>query len=295
MRVYSELMKSLTNGKFTITSEIDSPKGTNTKRIIESAKAMKGYVAAINVVDCPMGSVLMNSLVPCYLLYKATGIESILQMTCRDRNIIGIQADLLGAAALGIKNVLAITGDHPSLGDHPQAKPVFDLDSVQLVKLIRKMVDEGTDLNGNLLDKPPKFHVGVAANPASSPLEPEIIKLEKKVEAGAEFVQTQGIYDMDILDKFLDATSHLDIKMLIGVIPLKSIGMAKFLSVKVPGIVIPGEIIKRLQNANDPIEESISISAEILKDIAERKVAGAHIMAVRMEHIVPRIIEHAGI
>lgn len=290
----SELIKSLESGKFTITAEIEAPKGINTEKIIQNAQLLKGYVTAINVTDCPLGNVMMNSLVPCYLIQEKVGVEAVLQMTCRDRNRIGIQADFLGAAALGIKNILALTGDHPRLGDHPQAKPVFDLDSVQLTMLIKKL-NEGFDFNGHKLEGTPKFHIGVAATPGADPLELEIIKLEKKMEAGAEFVQTQAVYDINILNEFMDAVSHLSTKVLVGVVPLKSAGMAKYMNKHVPGIKIPEDIIKRMEKAGEPIKEGNTIAAEFLKAVKGSKAHGAHIMAVGTQQYVPTIIKQAGL
>lgn len=292
---YSKLMDSLESGKFTITGEIDPPKGANREVIVEQAEALKGHVVAANVTDNPLGIVIMDTLVPCHILQNDVGVEAVYQVTCRDRNRIAIQSDILGAAALNIHNVLALTGDHPKSGDHPQAKPVFDLDSVQLTALIRKMVDEKTDMAGNELNGAPEMHVGVGVNPGLNPLELEILKLEKKIKAGAEFVQTQVVYDEGVLERFLDATSHLDIKVLVGLAPLKSVGMAKFMHAHVPGVVVPEEIMKRLKGAKDIKDESVNITAELIKKIKEMGFAGAHIMPVGMDKMVPEMIKRSGV
>ncbi len=295
MEAYSELMKSLKSGKFTITGEIDPPKGANRESIIKQAKELKPYVVAANVTDNPLGIVFMGTLAVCTIMQNEVGLEAIYQVTCRDRNRIALQSDILGASALGIKNILALTGDHPRLGDHPQAKPVFDLDSVQLVKMIKRLKDEGKDLAGNELDVPPKVHIGVGISPGLEPLELEIIKFEKKVEAGAEFAQTQVVYDTKVLERLKDATSHLDIPILVGVAPLKSVKMAKFMQDNVPGISIPKEIMERLERAKDVKEESINITAELIREIKEMGFAGVHIMPVGMDEYVGEMIKRAGI
>ncbi|MFQ5800099.1 MAG: methylenetetrahydrofolate reductase [Candidatus Hydrothermarchaeales archaeon] len=292
---YSKFMESLQKNKFTISGEVDPPKGANRETIVHQAKLLKPHVVAANVTDNPLGIVIMNTLVPCHILQNEVGLEAVYQVTCRDRNRIAIQSDLLGAAALGIHNVLALTGDHPSLGDHPQAKPVFDLGSVELVGLIRKMVDEETDYAGNKLDVAPKMHIGVALSPGIDPIEPEIMKLEKKIEAGAEFAQTQCVYDTQVLEKLLDATSHLDIPILPGIAPLKSVGMAKFMASNVPGVTVPNEMIDTLKNAKDVKEATVKITAGLLRDIKELGFPGVHIMPVGMDAYVGEIIKRAGI
>ncbi len=292
---YSKLMDSLESGKFTISGEIDPPKGCNREVIIKQAQHIKDHVVAANVTDNPLGIVIMNTLAVCHIIQNEVGLEAVYQITCRDRNRIAIQSDLLGAAALGMHNVLALTGDHPRLGDHPQAKPVFDLDSVQLVALIRKMVDEGKDMAGKNLDVAPKMHVGVALSPGVKPLATEIIKFEKKIEAGAEFAQTQIVYDVDVLEKLQKEITHLDIPILVGIAPLKSLGMAKFMAKNVPGVVVPKEIMEKLEKSKDIKETTIEITAQLLRDIKEMGFAGSHIMPVGMDWAVGEIIKRAGI
>ncbi len=292
---YSKLMDSLESGKFTISGEIDPPKGCNRETIVKQAQHIKDHVVAANVTDNPLGIVIMNTLAACHIIQNEVGLEAVYQVTCRDRNRIAIQSDLLGAAALGMHNVLALTGDHPRLGDHPQAKPVFDLDSVQLVALIRKMVDEGKDMAGKNLDVAPKMHVGVALSPGVKPLATEIIKFEKKIEGGAEFAQTQVIYDVDVLEKLQKEITHLDIPILVGIAPLKSLGMAKFMAKNVPGVVVPKEIMEKLEKSKDIKGTTIEITAQLLRDIKEMGFAGAHIMPVGMDWAVGEIIKRAGI
>ncbi|HDH28364.1 MAG TPA: methylenetetrahydrofolate reductase [Euryarchaeota archaeon] len=291
----SKFMESIKSSEFTISGEVDPPKGANRDTIVHQAELLKPHVVAANVTDNPLGIVIMNTLVPCHIMQNEVGLEAVYQVTCRDRNRIAIQSDILGAAALGIKNVLALTGDHPSLGDHPQAKPVFDLGSVELVDLLRTMVHDSTDYAGNKLDVAPEMAIGVALSPGVDPVEPEIMKLEKKIAAGADFAQTQCVYDTGVLEKMLDATSHLDLPILPGIAPLKSVGMAKFMAANVPGVTIPKEMIDTLKNAKDIKDATIEITAGLLHDIKELGFAGVHIMPVGMDAYVGEIIERAGI
>lgn len=293
---FSKLMDSLKSKEFTVSGEVDPPKGANREIIIHQAKLLKDHVVAANVTDNPLGIVIMNTLAACHIIQNEVGLEAVYQVTCRDRNRIGIQSDILGAAALGMHNILALTGDHPRLGDHPQAKPVFDLDSVQLVSLIKKMVGEGKDMAGNKLNVAPQMHIGVALSPGVKPLEPEVIKFEKKIEAGADFAQTQVVYDTEVLERLKDAISHLDgIPILVGIAPLKSLGMAKFMAKNVPGVVVPKEVMDKLEKSKDIKETTIDITADLLRDIKELGFAGAHIMPVGMDWAVGEIIKRAGI
>lgn len=292
---FSNLMRSLESKKFTITGEIDPPKGANREVVIRQARLLKEHVVAANVTDNPLGIMFMSGLACCAIMQSEVGLEAVYQATCRDRNRIVLQSDILGAAALGIRNVLALTGDHPSLGDHPHAKPVFDLDSVQLTAMLRKMVDEKKDLAGNKLNAAPEVHIGVALSPGLSPLEPEIIKLEKKIKAGAEFAQTQVVYDVKVMEKLREAIAHLDIPVLVGIAPLKSLGMAKFMAKNVPGVVVPQEIIEKLEKSKNVKETTIEITADLLREIKEIRFAGVHIMPVGMEDAVGEIIKRSGV
>lgn len=243
----------------------------------------------------------MSGLFPIHMIQDKLGLEMIYQLTCRDRNRIALLSELLAAGASGVRNILALTGDHTSLGDTPEAKPVFDLDSAQFTYMIRRLVDEGTDLNGNKIENPPKFHVGVAGNPNADPLEPELLKIERKVAVGAEFIQTQVVYEMEKAKKFLDEISYLKVPTLIGICPLKSLGMAKWLDKECPGITIPTEIMERLTRAKKKgktgiLEENLEIFGEFLRELKQNThAAGCHIMAVGFEWIVPKIVERAGL
>ncbi|MEI6862942.1 MAG: methylenetetrahydrofolate reductase, partial [Candidatus Omnitrophota bacterium] len=211
-------------GKFIVTSEIGPPKGTDVKEILEDAELIKNRVDAINVTDLQSSMMKVGSLAVCRLL-KERGIEPIFQLTCRDRNRLALQSDLLSASILGIENVLILTGDYPILGDHPEAKPVFDLGSVQLLETA-KMLASGKDMKGNPLKGTPKFCLGAVVNPGADPLEPEIIKMEQKVKAGAEFFQTQAVYDIELFRNFIDAARHVKVPIFAGIVLLKSAGMA---------------------------------------------------------------------
>lgn len=298
--IYSDLMKQLAEGKFVFTGELEPVKTTSLHEVIEGAKALKGHVVAINITDNPTAFAYMNALVPSYIIQKEVGVEAVYQMTTRDRNRIALISDLLAAGALGIKNILALTGDHPQVGDNPQAKPVFDLDSATFVYMIRKMVDEGIDLNNNKIENPPKFHVGIAANPNADPLEPEILKIERKVKLGAEFIQTQCVYDVEQAKSFMKAMSYLKIPVLIGIAPFKSIAMMKWMVQFVPGIKVPEELQQRLRQAKQKggkeavFQENIEIFSDLIREIRKTKAAGIHMMAVGFEWIVPKIIERSG-
>ena len=229
--------EKINKGEFVVTSEIGPPRGTDIHEAIEDAVLIKDKVDAVNVTDLQSSVMRVGSLAISRLL-KEKGIEPILQMTCRDRNRLALQSDLLSATVLGIENVLLLTGDHTTLGDHPDAKPVFDLDSVQLIQ-VAKTLEEGKDMKGNELKGSPKFCLGAVVNPGAEPLEPEIIKMEKKIDAGAQFFQTQAVYDIDQYKRFLDKTKHLKTTILAGIVLLKSAGMAKYMNENVSGVHVP--------------------------------------------------------
>jgi 5,10-methylenetetrahydrofolate reductase len=304
--VFSDLMKSIRAGKFTFTGELEPEKIGDMTEVIEGAKKLVGHVVAANVTDIPQSFAYMNSLGPSYVIQSEAGLEAICQMTCRDRNRLGLFADLLAAGALGIKNILALTGDHPSLGDTPEAKPVFDLDSASLTYLIRKITDEGVDLHGNTIHQPPKFHVGVAINPGARPLEPEILKLKRKALIGAEFAQTQVVYEIDATKQFLDAIKQIKIPTLIGICPLKSYKVAAWMDKFCPGIHIPKDLMSQLETI-DKIEDktqrkghyqelNIEYFSNFIRELKNTtNAAGCHIMAVGFEEIVKEIIAASGI
>jgi len=300
-KIFSDLMREIKAGKFVFTGELEPEKTTDLSDMIEATKPLKGYVVACNVTDGPRACAYMSSLVASYILQRETGIEMIYQLVCRDRNLIALTADLLGAGALGIRNVLALAGDHTSLGDTPEAKPVFDVDSAQLTYLIKRMVDEGVDMYGAKIHNPPKFHVGVAANPNANPLEPELLKVERKVTAGADFIQTQVVFDIDLAKDFVKEVEKLNIPVLVGIFPMKNYGIAKFFDQNVPGVSVPRELLERLKKVseiedkkvrNEKYDEvNLDFFTSFVKELKKTKAAGCHIMAVRYERLIPKLVE----
>jgi len=284
------LQESLASGKFVATSEIGPPKGTNIQEMLHDAELLRGRVDGINVTDLQSSVMRLGSLAVCHLL-KEKGLEPIFQMTCRDRNRLALQADLLSASVLGIRNVLALTGDYASLGDHPQAKPVFDLDSVSLIGVIKKL-EAGTDMVGNPLNGVPKFFVGAVVNPGGNPLEAQIIKMEKKIKAGASFFQTQAVYDVGAFEKFMRRVAPFKIPVLAGIILLKSAGMARFMNKNVAGVFVPEPLIQRMAKAEDRVKTSIEIAAELIKDL-KGMCQGVHIMPIGWESKVPAVLDVA--
>lgn len=280
-------------GKFLLTSEIGPPKGIETKAILEDAELVRGRVDAINVTDLQSSVMRLGSLVVCSLL-KQKGFEPIFQVTCRDRNRLALQSDILSAAALGIENLLILTGDHPTLGDHPEAKPVFDLDSVQLLQVVKKL-QEGLDMKGNKLEgAAPKFCLGAVVNPGADPIEPQIIKMEKKIEAGAEFFQTQAVYDIKTFENFLSKIKHLKATILAGIVLLKSAGMARYMNKNVAGVFVPDNFIKEMEETKDKSAKSIEIAARLIKDL-KPMCEGMHIMPIGWDKKVPLVLDAAGL
>ncbi len=287
---FKEKMQS---GKFLLTSEIGPPKGIETRIILEDAELIRGRVDAINVTDLQSSMMRLGSLVVCGLL-KQKGFEPIFQVTCRDRNRLALQSDILSAAALGIEDLLILTGDHPTLGDHPEAKPVFDLDSVQLLQVVKKL-QEGCDMKGNKLEgQPPKFCVGAVVNPGADPIEPQIIKMEKKIEAGAEFFQTQAVYDINIFENFLSKIKHLKTTILAGIVLLKSAGMARYMNKNVAGVFVPDNLIKEMEETKDKSAKSIEIAARLIKEL-KPVCQGIHIMSIGWDKKVPLVLDAAGL
>ncbi len=287
----SELFKK---GKFVITSEIGPPKGTNVEPLLKEAEELKGKVDAINVTDIQSSVMRLGSMAVCKLL-KDRGIEPVFQLTCRDRNRLALQSDLLSAYVLGIENVLCLTGDHTVLGDHPQSKPVFDLDSVNLLRAAKTLC-EGKDMVGNNLDGSPDFCLGAVANPGADPLEPQIIKMEAKVEAGAEFFQTQTVYDVKQFEKFIRATEYLKVPIMVGIVMLKSAGMARFMNANVAGVYVPDKLIKIMAKASkeERPKKSIEITASLIKEM-KGMCQGVHIMPLGWDKYVPDVLEKAGL
>ncbi|OGW78509.1 MAG: 5,10-methylenetetrahydrofolate reductase [Omnitrophica bacterium RIFCSPLOWO2_02_FULL_45_16] len=276
--------------KFIVTSEIGPPKGIDIKEALEDADLIKGKVDAINVTDLQSSVMRLGSLAVCHLL-KDRSIEPIFQIACRDRNRLALQSDLLSAAALGIENVLALTGDYTTLGDHPEAKPVFDLGSIELLDVI-KTLQEGKDMKGNALKGAPKFCVGAVVNPGADPLEPEIIKMEKKISSGALFFQTQAVYDIELFKRFLDAAKHLKTTILAGIVLLKSAGMAKYMNKNVAGVFVPDSLIKEMEETKDKSAQSIEIAARLIKDL-KPLCQGIHIMPIGWDRKVPLVLSAA--
>lgn len=299
MEVKSHLHKVLSSGQFVVTAEIGPPRNADPEVIRKKARILKGYVDAVNITDCQTAIVRVSSIASAVLV-MAEGLESVAQMTCRDRNRIGIQADLLGASALGIRNLLCLTGDHPKFGNHPMAKPVFDLDSIQLLQLVKDL-EEGKFANGEeIKGKRPVFFRGAAENPFAEPYDFRAIRLAKKIKAGAQFIQTQIIYNVERFRKFMEEAKNLGlldkVYILAGVTPPKSLGMAKYMKHHVPGLDVPDEIIKRLESAKDVKEEGINIVVDIIQQVREIPgVKGVHIMAIEWEEAVPEIVKRVGL
>jgi methylenetetrahydrofolate reductase (NADPH) len=286
-----KLSKALQNGDFVITSELGPPKGVDTGPMLEEAEHLRDRVTAINVTDQQSSVMRLGSLAVCRLL-KEWGVEPVFQITCRDRNRIALQSDLLSAAALGVQNVLCLTGDHVSLGDHPDAKPVFDLDSVSLLHTAKQLM-EGHDLSGAELAGKPDFCLGAVVAPAAEPLEPQLIKMERKVRAGACFFQTQAVFDSDQFARFMEQAKHFNVPILVGIIPLKSAGMARFMNRNVAGVNVPESLIEEMASATDRLAKSIEISARLIRGMKDL-CQGVHLMPVGWEKHVPAILDAAG-
>jgi len=290
-----KLAEAFKQGKFAVTCEVGPPKGIEVEGLIEELQALKGKVDAFNVTDLQSSVLRVGSMAVCRLL-KEKGLEPIMQLTCRDRNRLGLQSDILSAAILGIENLLCLTGDHPKLGDHPQAMPVFDLDSVQLLAAIKDLM-AGRDMAGNDLEgRPPQFFLGAAVTPGADPLEPHIIKMEKKVKAGAQFFQTQAVYEVDKFADFMKKTEHLNVPVMAGIVFLKSAGMAKFMNANIAGIHVPDQIINELAGApkEKRLETSLEISARLIKQIKDL-CQGVHLMTLGWEKHIPKVLELAGL
>jgi methylenetetrahydrofolate reductase (NADPH) len=290
---FREVLKS---GQFVITSEIGPPKGTNIEKMLHHIDLLKDKVAALNVTDHQSSVMRFPSIGGC-LAIKERGGEPILQVTCRDRNRLALQAELLFAYTRGIRNILCLTGDAVVVGDHKAAKGVFDLDSTQLLRAIRQM-EAGKDLGGNDLDGAVEFCAGAIVTPEANPIEPQLIKFEKKVEAGAEFFQTQAIYDLDKFAKFMEYARKFPVKILAGIILLVSARMAKYMTENVPGVFVPQSLIDELASApkGEALNKGIEIAARMIATIQKESMCdGVHVMAIGKEEVVPDILKAAGL
>ncbi len=286
--------EKLNSGEFVVTTEVGPPKSVDISEMVHHIEILKDKVDAINITDHQSSVMRFPSIGGC-LLVKERGGEPILQMTCRDRNRMALQADLLLAYSRGIVNVLCLTGDSVDVGDHKEAKPVFDLDSVQLLKMIRTM-ESGTDMAGNELKSAPRFFIGASVHPEADFIEPQLVKFDKKIAAGAQFFQTQGIFDLASLRRFMQYASQFNAKILAGIIVLSSAAMARYMNNNVPGIIVAKAIIDELAavEKGKGLSKGIEITARLIKTIREEKLChGVHIMAVGNESVVPDILEAA--
>jgi methylenetetrahydrofolate reductase (NADPH) len=299
MKAGTNLEKILESGRFAVTAEAGPPKGTSAAVVQKKGELLRNCCDAVNVTDNQTAIVRMSSLAGCLLL-KQAGVEPVMQMVVRDRNRLALQSDVLGAVAMGIGNFLCLSGDHQKFGNHPTAKGVFDIDSIQLIQMLKKMRDEKKFLCGEDISGEVPIYIGAAANPFADPFEFRVKRLAKKVKAGADFIQTQAVYDVPkfirymemVCDQGLDRQVHI----LAGVIPIKSVGMARYMRDYVSGVSVPDEIVTRLEKAEKAKDEGVKIILDIIEQLKEIPgVHGIHIMAVGWEDIVPEMIEKAGL
>ena len=292
----SRLEQTLKSGRLAITAEISPPKHASATEIRQQARLLSSYIDAANITDCQTAVVRMSSICAgAHILQE--GVEPVIQMTCRDRNRIAMQSDLLGAYSLGLRNLLCLSGDHQSFGNHPTAKNVYDVDSIQLIQMVKRMKDEELFFSGEKIKScAPRFFVGAVANPFADPFEYRVDRLEKKIEAGAEFIQTQSIFDLERFAAFMERCTarglHERAYILAGVTPLRSWRAAKFLQTGVPGMIMPEDVVQRLKGAEDPAAEGKLICLEQIKYIREHitGVAGFHLIAIAWPEVVPELV-----
>lgn len=301
LNTQSKLEKVFKGGHIAVTSECGPPRSSDAEGIIKKGLLLKDHVDSINITDNQTSVCRLCSLASCIHL-KKEGLEPVLQMVVRDRNRIALQSDLLGAASFGINNVLCLSGDHQSFGDHPKSQNVFDLDSIQWIQTVRHMRDEGKFLGGDEIKVPPKLFVGAAANPFADPFKIRVPRLAKKVAAGAEFIQTQCVYNLDKFEKWMEGVRerglHEKVYIMAGITPMRSVGMAKYMAKAVPGMDVPEELIKRLSGVpkDKQSQEGINVAVEAIQRLKECKgVSGFHIMAIEWEEKVPEMVERAGL
>jgi methylenetetrahydrofolate reductase (NADPH) len=292
----SNLEKVLSEDKFAVTTEVGPPKGADSSKIEDKANIVKGWADAYNVTDNQTAVVRLSSMGGSFILLKM-GLEPIMQMTCRDRNRISLQSDVLGATSVGVRNILFLTGDHQSFGNHPDAKGVFDIDSIQLLEIVRDMRDKGLFQSGDkILSGNPDVFIGAAANPFAEPYELRVDRLEKKINAGADFIQTQSVFNMDRFNIWMDEirSRGLDKKVhiLAGITPLKSLKMAKRMKFHVPGVDISDEIYERIKNANNPKEEGYNLTLDLINNVKKiNGIHGLHITALFWEDVIPQLVK----
>ena len=293
----SNLQKVLEAGHFSVSAEIGPPMSANAEYVVNKAVELRGLVDAANVTDNQTAIVRMSSIAASYLAHT-NGVEPIVQMTCRDRNRIAMQSDLLGAYALGLKNLLCLSGDHQTFGNHPQSKNVYDIDSIQLIDALRRLKEEKVFIGGSACRVPPEFFLGGTVNPFADPVELQIIRLQKKVRAGAQFIQTQAIYDVDRFAHWMEEIRRLGLHektyILAGILVNKSLRSIQ-MTQQVPGMLVPDALVERMAGAANPEEEGVRIALELIDQLRGIEgVSGIHIMAVGWEEIVPSIVEKAG-
>jgi methylenetetrahydrofolate reductase (NADPH) len=300
MKDISRLASVLKEGNFIVTAEIGPPKNADAEKIRSKAQSLKEYADAFNLTDNQTAVVRLSSLAGSILI-KELGLEPIMQITCRDRNRLALQSDILGACALGIRNVLCLTGDHQSFGNHPQTKGVYDIDSIQLLSIYQNMRDNHRFASGDIIkEMPPKLFLGAAINPFAEPYDFRIQRLEKKIDAGAQFIQTQSVYNIDFFMNWIDEvhSSGLDKKVhiLAGVTPLKSIKMTERMKFVVPGVDIPDEIYNRMKQSTDQKAEGYAIALDTIRELRHMQgLHGIHITALFWEDIIPRLVQEAGL
>ncbi|WP_022668678.1 methylenetetrahydrofolate reductase [Desulfospira joergensenii] len=301
MKTESRLEKVLASGALAVTSEVGPPRGCNVEIVKEKANMIKDYVDGINITDNQTAMVRMSSIAGGVII-KQMGLDPIIQMVSRDRNRLAMQADIIGAYSLGINTMLCLSGDHPKFGDHPMAKSVYDLDSINMIKMVKDMRDESMFQGGADIKNPPKMFIGAAANPFADPFELRVMRLAKKVAAGVDFIQTQCIFNLDKFEKWMEGVCdrglHEKVYILAGITPMKSLGMARYMRNKVPGMDVPDEVIKRLEGVTKEKqpEEGIKMAIEQMERLKECKgVAGFHIMAIEWEERVHELVEGAGL
>ena len=300
MKSGSNLEKVLTAGKFAVTAELGPPQNANTEAVIKKAKHSLGVAEAVNITDNQTAIVRMSSIAAAAIAIQQ-GLEPVAQMVCRDRNRIAMQSDILGAAALGIKNLLCLSGDHQTFGNHPEAKNVYCLDSMQLIAMVKQMRDEKTFISGDpIKEHEPRMFIGAVANPFADPFEFRVMRLAKKIEAGADFIQTQCIFDMDRFEEWMklvvEQGLHEKVYIMAGITPVRSSRALKYMKAEVAGITIPDELIERMDGAEDPKEEGVKIACEMIERVKGIEgVSGLHLMPIGWESITPVILEKTGL